>query len=137
MKTYTFKAYGHPNLLATHVKTLEFTKDDELTERGDCIVGIKADFDLVKLKEFTKKAKLIITIQDPKSDEQLSSEFKFKINPNYSSENELVIRKSFFNSERTFGFNLNRGSNHLDRKIVELLQDPKNHADVTVQEGWR
>ncbi len=41
---YKFSCYGHPNIKATHVKTLEITKDDGLSERGDCIIGIKADW---------------------------------------------------------------------------------------------
>ena len=43
---YKFNAYGHPNILGTHKTTFEFTKDNELTLNGDCIVGVKADFEL-------------------------------------------------------------------------------------------
>ena len=31
---------GHKNILSLHQKTLEITKDDELTSNGDCIVGV-------------------------------------------------------------------------------------------------
>ncbi len=66
---YKFNAYGHPNILATHKTTLEFTKDKEVSLRGDCIIGINSDFDLGKLKDFIKKTiknynkKIIITIK--------------------------------------------------------------------------
>jgi hypothetical protein len=36
-------AVGHPNVLATHEKTIEITKEDFLTPTGDCIIGINAD----------------------------------------------------------------------------------------------
>ena len=54
---YKFHAYGHPNILATHKTTLEFTKDSELSLKGDCIVGVKADFDLNEIKKFVKNLK--------------------------------------------------------------------------------
>ena len=34
---------GHPNIRAEHPTTLEVTKDDFLTPRGDCIVGIASN----------------------------------------------------------------------------------------------
>lgn len=134
--TYTFNCYGHPNILAKHVKTVEFTKDDDLSERGDCIIGIKSDFDLNELKKFNKKVKFICSITDPETSEILSSDFKCFVNPEFSSEHEIVLRKSHFDSGRTFGFNLNRGANNLDRRIVELLKDPNRKMTVTIQEGW-
>jgi hypothetical protein len=36
-------ALGHKNVLATHKTTLEFTKDDYLTKKGDCILAINLD----------------------------------------------------------------------------------------------
>ncbi len=134
-QSYTFFAYGHPNIKATHFKTLEFTKGSDLTERGDCIVGIKSDFDLNQLKKFSKKARLIISAINADGIE-IISEFKFTVNPNFNSENEFVLRKSLFNSERTYGFNLNRGANRLDRALVELLKNPNQKVKVTILSGW-
>ena len=51
---YSFHAFGHKNLLGTHKNTLEFTKDKNLTLKGDCIVGVNADFDAGELKNFIK-----------------------------------------------------------------------------------
>lgn len=134
--SYKFTAYGHPNILANHVKTLEFTKDNDLTERGDCIIGIKSDFEKAELKKFKGKIKLICSIEDPETGETISSEFKAKVNPEFDSEHELVLRKSHFQSERTFAFNLNRGSNWLDRRIVEILKNPNSTMEVEIVEGW-
>ncbi len=134
--SYSFHAYGHPNILATHVKTLEFTKDKNLTERGDCIIGVNSDFDLNELKKFSKKVKFIVSVIDPQTNETITSEFKTKVNSKFASEHELVLRKSFFESDRTFGYGLNRGANWLDRKIVELLKDTKTKATISVVEGW-
>ena len=135
-KLYTFSCYGHPNILATHVKTLEITKDQNLTERGDCIIGIKSDFNIYELKKFSKKIKIVCETVDPLTNSTLSSEFKCFVNPNFHSNNELVLRKSHFDSGRTFGFNLNKGANNLDRKIVQLLKNPDQKMNITIIEGW-
>lgn len=129
-RTYDFVCFGHPNIKATHFKTLEFTKDIDLTERGDCIVGIKADFELEELKKFDRKVKFICTVDN------ISSEFKCTVNPKFNSNHEIVLRKSSFESDRTFGFNLNRGANHLDRRILELMTNQSTKMSVKIVEGW-
>ena len=135
-KKYSFVAYGHPNILATHVKTLEFTKDEEISERGDCIIGVRANFDKNELKKFGKKVTFIVETSDPESGEKLRSEFKTKVNHKFESDHELVLRKSFFQSDRTYGFGLNRGANHLDRRIAELLRNGDTMINITIVEGW-
>ena len=49
-----FKAYGHPNVKATHPSTLEITKDDFLTPKGDCIIAIESDLACNDLPEDVK-----------------------------------------------------------------------------------
>ncbi len=34
---------GHKHVLSLHEKTLEITKDKELTPQGDCIVGVNSE----------------------------------------------------------------------------------------------
>ena len=46
---------GHKNILSLHQKTLEITKDDELTSNGDCIVGVSANISCIDLPEKMKK----------------------------------------------------------------------------------
>ena len=52
---YSFTCYGHENITAKHKTTLEFTKDKDLSLKGDCIVGVNADFDINKIKELIFK----------------------------------------------------------------------------------
>lgn len=39
----TIRCRGHPLVLATHPTTFEVTREDHLTENGNCIIGIAAD----------------------------------------------------------------------------------------------
>ncbi|MEM2131517.1 MAG: DUF371 domain-containing protein, partial [Candidatus Woesearchaeota archaeon] len=49
-----FNFSGHENLLGNHKNSFEFTKEKELTKRGNCIIGVMADFDYKKVKDFCK-----------------------------------------------------------------------------------
>ena len=46
--------YGHPNVRSLHAKTIEITKDEHLTPRGDCIIGVRANKACADLDEALK-----------------------------------------------------------------------------------
>jgi uncharacterized protein len=130
MASYTFHAFGHDNMLGTHGNTLEFTKDKELTKKGDCIIGVGCDFELSGLKRIiscAKKAKMII--EWPNGKEEVS----FELNSLFSSNHELVIRKTGFVSERTLGINSDKSSYQLNRRLIEFLKDGSSKVKVTVE----
>ena len=120
---YSFTAFGHPNILATHTTTLEFTKDEQLTKQGDCIVGIKADFSLEKIKAFiqnleSKKIEIIINTTHH------TAKIHTLINPAFSSETEMVVRTTGFISARTFAIKADTAAGNLPKLLVKDLQSP-------------
>jgi len=132
---YKFKAYGHPNILAAHKTTLEFTKDAELTLKGDCILGVKADFELIKLKEFIKKAKnkkLAITIETT-SKPKIKETIKAELNPSFNSDKEFVVRKTDFVSERTFAIKADKSAFWLNRDLINFLKKKESKISVVVE----
>ena len=126
---YKFYAYGHHNILATHKTTLEFTKDENISLRGDCIIGVNADFELNKLKRFIKKIIITIKTSDKKIEEKIIAE----INLNFSSGKELVIRKTDFVSERTFAIRANKAAYELKRPLIDFLKKGENKIAVIVE----
>jgi len=46
---------GHQNIRSLHQRTIEITKDSELTTRGDCIIGINATHGCAGIPEEIKK----------------------------------------------------------------------------------
>lgn len=150
---YKFHAYGHPNILATHKTTLEFIEDEELSLKGDCIVGVKADFDLEKLKQFIKTIKnrrflghrkfekfssetkknrikiIIETISKPKIKEKIFAQ----LNPDFNSNKELVIRKTNFISKRTFAIKANKAAFELNKALIDFLREKENKIIVIVE----
>ncbi|TMI58912.1 DUF371 domain-containing protein, partial [Candidatus Bathyarchaeota archaeon] len=39
---FSFHAFGHPRILSTHPTTIEITRSQNLTIRGDCVIGVKS-----------------------------------------------------------------------------------------------
>ncbi|MBW2984188.1 DUF371 domain-containing protein [Candidatus Woesearchaeota archaeon] len=127
--SYSFSAYGRKNITAKHKTTLEFTKDKEVTKKGDCIVGAKADFDLKSIKKFIKnKKKIRIKIKAG----DFCEEIRCEVNPNFGDSKEIVIRKSDFISKRTLGINANKAAADLNKKIIELLKNPNQKLLISL-----
>jgi len=127
MDSYSFFCYGHENLLGAHAKTLEFTKDSELSLDGDCIIGVKADFSLIKLKQFLSgKEKIKISI----SCDEIVDEVECDVNKDFNDSHEIVVRKSEFNSRRTLGLRANKGAVDLKRELIEKMKVKDNKIEV-------
>jgi uncharacterized protein len=126
MNYYRFKIKGHKNILSNHKNTLEFTKDNDLTKRGDCIVGVSSNFSFFDFKDLLihNKLKIIIKIND------IVEEINSIVNKNFNSDYEIVIRRSDFISDRTLGIMCDKSSYDLDRNLIELLKDENNLAEV-------
>lgn len=125
-----FQAKGHNLIKGTHKTTLEFTKEKELTESGDCIIGVSSNFNLKQLKEFIKnneKARIILKTNN------LEEQLTCKVNKNFNDNKELVIRKSDFLSERTFGIRASKGSNELSRHFIKQLKNHNSTVTVSIE----
>jgi uncharacterized protein len=124
-----FHFFGHSNLLGKHYNTLEFTKEDKLTREGDCIIGVRADFDSSELKKIAKefsKFKMIIKVGEYKE------EVTALINKEFDDSKEIVIRKSEYFSKRTLGIRADKAAKDIDRRIIALLKDPGTKGTVEV-----
>ena len=128
---------GHKNILSLHQKTLEITKDDELTSNGDCIVGVSANISCVGLPEKMKKK-----IQNPKTKITFSiraGNKKFTVQGNGSKKlslkhtKDIVLRKSAFTCSRTIAINCDNASSDIPRDFVKILQNPKTLGNMTIE----
>ena len=107
---YKFKAYGHENITARHKTTLEFIKDEDLSLKGDCIVGVRADFDLKGIKKFINNLK----------DNQVAIIIKtIPVN-----KNQKTILEKIKADKAAFGLNKN---------VVNILKDKKSRVAVSIE----
>ncbi len=133
---YAFTAYGHHNILATHRATLEITKDAGLTEKGDCVVSVNADFSLQRIKEVLAAAmgnsgggKIRLTLGLDGSKEEITA----VANPNFSSDREIVLRKGSFLSERTLGVHADKAAADLSSELVTKLENQAAVVAVVIE----
>lgn len=126
---YLFTAWGHENVTAKHKRTLEFTKDTELTIQGDCILGVNANFSIYDLKELIKeggKLKMVISVDD------VSDSVVFEPNVEFNDENEIVVRIGDFSSDRTFGIRADKACSDLNPELKEKLKNPDAKIVVSI-----
>ncbi|MBI2658626.1 DUF371 domain-containing protein [Candidatus Woesearchaeota archaeon] len=132
---YKFHACGHPNILGMHKTTLEFTKDKEVTLEGDCIIGVNADFELEKIRQFINKSenKKIIITMEAINNKKIKEKINAELNPDFGDNKEIVIRKTDFVSERTLATSSNKASFELNRDLLAYLKEKKNKIAVTIE----
>ena len=120
--------HGHKNIRALHEKTIEITKDTELTTNGDCIIGVNAECGCNDIPEKLKKL-----LRDSKSDviititvKDLSFRVKGKGNQDLilANSHDIVIRKSSFVCPRTLAICCDKASDRIPRQMIKHLQNP-------------
>ena len=134
---FQIKFSGHENIRSNHKKTIEITKESKLTVRGDCIVGVNANYGCSDLPENLKEK-----LQDPSSDVEFSikvQEHEFIVRGKghedliLSHPEDIVIRKSDFVCPRTLAVKCDKASDLLPREMVSLLQNPNTKGTFTIK----
>lgn len=133
--TITF--HGHRNVRALHRSTIEVTRDEHLTTRGDCIVGVRADKACSDLNaligdiirgdgrevrftilvrgmewRFTAKGCRMLTLEDDRS---------------------IVIRKSRYVCPRTLAIMSNASAIDMPREMVKMLMDESTRGLMIIE----
>ncbi len=119
--------YGHPNIRSLHAKTIEITKDEHLTPRGDCIIGVKAnkacaDLDQ-SLKHRLRSNSSVVKIEIIVGDESFLISARGDQRLSMFNAHDIVIRKTNFVCPRTMSVLCDKASSDMPRKLVNMLQD--------------
>jgi len=128
--------FGHENIVATHVTTLEFTKDPHVSKRGDCIVAVRANKSVADLSPEFKtnvrkpQAKLMILIEAGGIVEQVQAYGSEKLMLSHPS--DAVVRRSDYVSSRTMAVRADKAAIDLSRALVDRLRNPKQRVKITL-----
>jgi len=132
-----FIVKGHPNVKATHSTTFEFTKENFLTHRGDCIVGISAS---KALRDFSKEFKdlarnpssvIYVIILTPNG----IADIVFGLGSQeltYDDPVKVIIRKSSYISGNTAVIRANKAAKDLNRDLINYLKSNNAYAIVVM-----
>ncbi len=128
MISVTFKARGHKNIKATHPSTFEITKQDFVTETGDCIILVDSELgasDLPEdMKEALKKRDAVVLL------EIWVDEFYDRVLGKGSPElvlsaDSMVFRTSDFIDPRTVMIKANKSAWDINRELINELKKGK------------
>jgi|FaiFalFF_MnMetaG_3_1042247.scaffolds.fasta_scaffold07715_5 hypothetical protein len=118
---------GHPNITATHEKTLEITRHEFLTRAGDCIIGVSADKGCADLDDELKKilqqegSRLVATIVVGGDSYTIRAFGSSRLQMTHP--HDIVIRKTgFTNCTRTIAIRSDAAAADLPRAMIRNLQ---------------
>jgi hypothetical protein len=117
--------YGHKNVLSLHSRTIEITKEPNLTKKGNCILGVsanKACNDLnTSLKDKLKTTGTVVKISI------VVEPFEFEVSGygsntlEISHDHDIVLRKSNYVDSRTLAVSCDKSAFDIPRNLVTLL----------------
>jgi len=126
-------ARGHRNVQSTHKSTLEITKDDTLSKRGDCIIAVSADKVLADLSPQFKEtlrgenSKITILIEAGGITEKVNAYGNPRLILSHPT--DMVVRKSSHICIRTLAIKADKAACDLSRELVERL---KNREQIKI-----
>jgi hypothetical protein len=133
-------AKGHRNILATHPTTLEITKEDEVSRRGDCIIAVSADKTMKDFsEEFKAKlrkdtASLTILVETGGLVEKVKAYGDSHLT--LDDPLEMVVRKSNYSSGRTLALKADKAAGDLAKDFVQELRHPGQKVKITLSVNY-
>ena len=124
-------AYGHPNIRGTHSTTIEVTTEDNLTKRGDCIIGVRASHSLSDIKDLLLSLKGSHVRVEFAVDTEREVVTGF-IHPSleFTDTKALILRKSSFLCPRTLLIQADKAAVDLNRQLIEKMKTP--HQEMVI-----
>jgi len=130
-------AKGHRNILAIHPTTLEFTREDDVSKRGDCIIMVSADKAMpdmsaeFKEKLRREKARLTILIEAGGMVETVNAYGSAHLTLAHPL--EMVVRKSSYICSRTLAVKADKAAADLSRDLIQKLKNPAQRVQITLK----
>ncbi len=122
----TIVAQGHPHISATHKTTFQVTKDINISQRADCVIGVNADKAMYDLRESMKialqndQAFVCVTLCVGELQELITGWGSSKLT--CANTQDIVARRSDFTSDRTLMIKSDTAAIDLNRRLIERLK---------------
>lgn len=128
LRSTSFRCRGHPDIRGSHHKSVEFTRDGQISARATCVLGVGADFDPDALAGFRGPVAVTITVGTR------TDVLRAVANPRFEPGGTAVIRTSRHASTDTLAVAADKGADGLDRELVAELARPGAPVTVTIAE---
>ncbi len=134
-RSLTISAFGHPNMLGTHRTTWQLTKEDHLSTRGDCIIGVNSSHSLDELPQWLRDHLQNgdgIDIELSCKDIIFSGRASGHRDLTLSDPVDMVFRRSSFISDRTIAINSSFVARDLPREMINHLKSPDTQLIIKI-----
>jgi hypothetical protein len=133
--TEYFCAHGHDLITGKHETTFEFTKDDFLTNRGDCIIAVSAKGTKELSEDFKRlasidSAKITIRMEVDGINEMAIGQGNRALEFNHPT--DMVARKSSYVCPRTLMIRSNKSASDLDREFIKRLKNSESTINIVI-----
>ena len=136
LREESFTAGGHPNIRATHEKTVEVTKENHLTTRGDCIAAVKAEKGLADLgtemRNAARRPDSVISLTIRVGEKVFTTTGRGDPELTWGHPTDMVARMSSYTCPRTLMVHADKAIIHMARSLVQQLKDPQAIVKITV-----
>ncbi|MEM0233431.1 MAG: DUF371 domain-containing protein [Candidatus Nezhaarchaeales archaeon] len=132
----TFHAWGHRNIRATHRTTLEITKEEHITPRGNCIVAVRSEKSVCDLSQELKQAvrhsnaKVTLLLRTLDIEDVITGFGSEKLP--LTSRLSIVCRRSDYVCPRTLMIKCDKAAIDVNRELVNCLR-MENRLQVTIE----
>ena len=123
-----FRCHGHPRISGTHTKTVEFTRDPDVTARATCVVGVRSEHDDRELLRLRGEVEVIVECGE------VRDAFRASISPFFIGDDALVFRRGPQLRGRTLAFDATKTAAELHRELVRAAANRDALVNVTIRE---
>jgi 16S rRNA (cytidine1402-2'-O)-methyltransferase len=123
----SFVCRGHPNVAATHAKTMELTRDADISPRATCVLGVASDHDDRALLALRGRVEVLLECDGARD------EFAATISPFFLGDDSLVFRRGAGLRADTLAFDATKTAATIDRALVGRLGSSSARLQVTIR----
>jgi len=127
-RTVSFACRGHAAIAGTHAKTIEFTRDDDVTRRATCVLGVASEHDDGALRALRGDVEVELECGGHRDT------FTATMTPFFLGDDSLVFRRGPALRGRTIAYRASKGAAGIDRALVHALGERDARAFVTFRE---
>ena len=125
-QSVAFVCRGHPLVTATHDKTVEITRDTEISRRATCVVGVASEHDDRALLDLRGMVEVTLECDG------VRDAFTATISPFFLGDSSLVLRRGPGLRGRTLAFDASKTAADLDRALIARLALSGSELRVTI-----
>jgi hypothetical protein len=122
-------AAGHPDIRATHAKTLELVREDEIGARATCVVGVAARLDEQALLGLRGRVEVIVECGG------FAGSVRGRVNPAWRVGDPLVVRRAPFATRDALVIDADGGASGLERGLVACLARAGADIGIAIKGG--